>query len=105
MLSANGSITVYHFDEESEQYTRQIIKGASVFTKCGAKFSDRGDGFVYNNKSVIRIWSADLIDITTNDYILIGAGSEELDRSRCFKVTSVTDNRRGLNKHLKIECV
>ena len=105
MLSANGSITVYHYDEESGQYTRQIIKGASIFTRYGAKFSDRGDGFIYNNKCVIRIWSSDMIDISTDDYILIGAGGEDFDRSECFKVTSVTDNRRGLSKHLKIECV
>lgn len=104
MISVNGSVTIYHYDEESESYTLAQYPEASIYHTT--KTATQDGNFISQGFCKIRIPTVKQIDISTNDYIYLGITDKELDKSKCLKVAAFGDNRRGSKQmhHWRIEC-
>ena len=104
MISANGSITIYHYDEETETYIIAQYPTASIYH--GSKTIPQDGNLISQGFCKIRIPTSEKINISTNDYVYLGITDEELDKSKCLKVMAFGDNRRGSSQmhHWRIEC-
>lgn len=104
MISVNGSITLYHYDENSGSYTSMQYPSVSIYH--GSKTVTQDGNLISQGFCRIRIPTAERIDVSTNDYVYLGITDAELDKSICLKVMAFGDNRRG-SKHMhhwRIEC-
>ena len=79
-MLTNGTVTIYHFDEENEEYAPISYGNANIFRR--KRSADEKGG----------------------DYVYLGTTSAPLDRDSCLFVTGYSDNRRGTLKHWRIEC-
>lgn len=105
MITANATVTLYRYNEETDSYARKIFRGVSVHARTKTQFSDRGDGFVDASACTVRIETDRALGISTDDYVFVGVGGAVPDKARCFKVMSFVDNRRGAALgHWRIEC-
>lgn len=107
-MTANGSITIYSYNEKSGGYTPHQYRNVGIYMKKGSTalnygYSGRG-GFAESNVCIIRIPTSAAISISCDDYVYPGLTCGAIDKSRCMKVVAFTDNRRGGIKHWKIEC-
>ena len=104
MISVNGSITIYHYNEATESYTLTQHTAASIYH--GIKTVAQDGNLISRGFCRIRIPTSKHIDISTDDYIYLGLTEKELDKSKCIKVTAFGDNRRGSKPmhHWRIEC-
>ena len=117
-MTTNECVTLYHYDEESEAFTRYFFPRASVHRAVLAAVAE--SGLVMDSVVKIRIptdaaadtagvnGAAGLCDavglIDVGDYVFIGKSeSERPDRARCCKVLGFSQNLRGANPHIRIE--
>ena len=110
-MTTNECVTLYHYDEESEAFTRYFFPRASVHRAVLAAVAE--SGLVMDSVVKIRIptdaaGTAGLCDaaglIDVGDYVFIGKSeSERPDRARCCKVLGFSQNLRGANPHIRIE--
>lgn len=103
MNTANGSVTIYHYDEEKEIYLPAHYKKSSIYH--GSKTIAKDGGFVSTGVCKIRIPTSERIDISTDDYIFLGLTNEPINKEKCLKVNAFGDNRRGTLPHWRIECL
>lgn len=105
MTCANADITLYHYDENADEYLPRVFRGVSVHWRNAVDFSDRSDGFVNGSSCTVRIETSEKIAVSCDDYVLLGAETAELDKGKCLKVSAFSDNRRGRALgHWRIEC-
>ena len=97
------SITLFHYDEEKEEYKRQFFKKASVYYEH--KSAATQNGFVHANTITVRIPTTSEIIIKEGDYVYIGE-MHYLNREASKKVVAFSDNRRGTYpvRHWRISC-
>lgn len=96
-------ITIYHItDEDTGAYERTEHK-ATVY-KSRQIIADNG-GFLENNSFKIRIPGRDTLSVARGDYVYIGVGAPALERSQCYKVVFIADNRRGGLPHYRLEAI
>ena len=101
-MTTNGIITIYHFDEEKDEYARVWIGGASIYRKRQILSEKNGERTA--SEAIIRIPTARELKISCGDYIYIGKGARLPEKEKCFYVTGYSDNRRGGLKHWRIDC-
>lgn len=102
-MLTNKSITVWHIRDDLEGYERQYFPKVSFY---GAdKMLPADKGFTHHTSYSIRIPTADDVKIYNGDYIRAGKHSDDIpDIGIDLKVMSVSDNRRGINKHWRVTC-
>lgn len=107
-MIANGSITLYSYDENSGTYTPCQYRNVSIYMKNASAGSNYGysgrGGFTDSNVCTVRIPTSAAIDISCDDYVYPGLAAGAIDKSKCLKVVSFSDNRRGSLKHWRIDC-
>ena len=101
-MISNGSITVYHYDDESGEYISTVYPEASIYR--GKRITVRGSGFVNDSFLRIRVETEKEIPISTDDYVYLGSTDAPIDKNACMKVIGYGDNRRGNLPHWRIEC-
>ncbi len=102
-MLTNSSATLYHYDENEDNWTRSYFPCAFVYQFNSSSSSTAT--FSPKNHAVIRIPHYAKTNISIGDYILIGKGEKsEPDSSLCFKVTAFSINNFGTSPHLKIVC-
>ena len=102
-MLTNSSVTIYHYDEKEDNWTRTYFPCAFVFRASSSSIS-RGD-FSPKNHAVIRIPHYAKADLSIGDYVLIGNFKEKEPLSDlCFKITAFSVNTFGTSPHLKIVC-
>ncbi len=102
-MITNGSVTLYHYDEADSKWERTLFSGVSIYRRNGATAS--GGSFKPDNYCVIRIPYKKAISVSVGDYIYTGnTPSKEPSFGVCLKVTSFSENLRGLSPHIKIIC-
>lgn len=108
-MKTNMRITLYHYDENSGNYTAKHYL-SHARTRCeSTSYSvgshSGGSGSVKEqNSCIVRIPTFAKIDVACGDYVYLGTASGKIDKSKCFKVTGFADNRVGANPHWRIEC-
>ena len=104
MITANGSVTIYHYNEDEGTYNSTQYPTASIYH--GAKTVSQDGNLTKQGFCKIRIPTMERIDISTDDYIYLGLTDAELDKSKCLKVMAFGDNRFGSRRmwHWRIEC-
>lgn len=125
-MRTNKSITLYHYDGESERFSRVYFPRASVHKAVLAAVSE--GGLVMDSLVKIRIPiagkaglnsstaasdsatdifyndGADLVEVDVGDYVFIGKSEfSKPDRACCHKVLGFSHNLRGANPHVRIE--
>ena len=79
------TVTIWHFDEESEEWQKSIWKNASVYKAFG-QTSDSGSksaGVKNNSKIKVRIFTTSDVTISEGDYIYLGYDKEEKAIYQC----------------------
>lgn len=103
-----GGITIYSYDEKRGGYTPHQYKNVSIYMKKGSVGSNYGysgrGGISDSNVCIIRIPTGSAVAVSCDDYVYLGLTGGAIDKSKCMKVISFSDNRRGGLKHWKIEC-
>lgn len=102
-MTVNGPVTIWHYDEESEEYTPTVYTQAHTYTETRTAASD--GGFVYGNTCRVRIPTNEDIDISTDDYIYIGAAQGGINKGESLKVVGFSDNRKCTTPHWRIDAV
>lgn len=132
-MRTNKSITLYHYDGESERFSRVYFPRASVHKAVLAAVSE--GGLVMDSLVKIRIPiagkaglnsstaglnsgttasdsatdifyndGADSVEVDVGDYVFIGKSEfSKPDRACCHKVLGFSHNLRGANPHVRIE--
>ncbi len=98
----DGTVTVYHYDEATESYSRCVYSGCSVHTVLKAVPSENGAR--YDNLCTVRIPADDVLPIGLGDYVFDGVGADGPDKRSCRTVVRVCDNRRGILRHWRLDC-
>lgn len=102
-MISNSSVTLYHYDEATSTWERTVLSGVSIYCRSGATATN--SSFSPDNYCVIRIPYQKSVSVLAGDYVYAGnASSKEPSLGHCFKVTSVSENLRGLSPHIKIIC-
>lgn len=101
-MICNGDMTVWHFDEDAEIYSRQyfpnVFKSFSKSIVSGKAEISRSD------HARVRIPTASDIGIYEHDLVRFGCFTDEHpDKTACLKVMTVRDNRFGANPHWRID--
>lgn len=96
-------ITIYHITDTSTGQFEQIHLSATIHKKNAQKQDD--GGFCFDNAYIIRIPTKTPLNIQIDDYIVLGEGRSNKIPYGAYKVVSVTDNRRGVLSHIRIEAV
>lgn len=102
-MITHSSITLFHYDDKKEEYTRQFFKKASVY--YDHRSAPAHNGFVHANTVTVRIPTKESIIIKEGDYVYIG-DMRFLNREASLKVTGFSDNRKGSApvRHWRINC-
>lgn len=105
-MQANSKITVWHFDEDSQEYSRRNICGVYVdITERISKNGIKQKGFFDAKILRVRIPTTKEISVCPGDYVRVGVHNEDEPKKMfCFKVNEVKDNRRGGQPHWRISC-
>ena len=105
-MQASFNITIWHFDDDKEEYSRQVICGVYVDgVKKIAKNGIKQKGFFDAKTLRVRIPARKDIFVFLGDYVRVGKYDEDApDKVHCFKVNEIKDNRRGGQPHWRISC-
>lgn len=98
------TVTIRHFNEESEEWEKSIWKNATVYKS----FGQTGDaaGVKNNSKIKVRIFTTQDISISEGDYIFLGYDEDaEINKAKCEKITEFSDRRVGKNPHWRIGAI
>ena len=109
MIFENKKVTVFHYDDKNETYTKTVFSGAEV-SKTEKIESDgknyKGDS--EKTSGVIRIPSGKSLGIFVGDYVLIGETDDlRPDFARVNKICAVKENFRGMPflRHIRIDII
>lgn len=106
MIFKDNTITVFHYDDINEAYTKKVFSGAEVTKAEGISTGKLGDS--EKTKGIIRIPSKKSLDIYTGDYVYIGRTDDlRPDRSKVNKIVTVKNNLCGAPflRHIRIEFI
>lgn len=105
-MTTDRSITIYHFDDETDEFHVSFCGRASVYVLDKIKPDERGRIFDSGAKIRIPVSSLEDVAVSVGDYIFIGeTKSEKLNKADCYHILSVTKNYKGVNPHIKIFAV
>ncbi len=102
-MTVNGAVTVWHWNEETEEYAPTVFYAAHIYNETRTDVSD--GGFVHGNTCKVRIPTTSTIDISTDDYIYIGIAEGSISKGECLKVVAFCDNRKCTSPHWRIDAV
>lgn len=94
-------VTLYHRGKEG--YEKQIFDNVKMHFSEGVKIND--NGFSQLNSYVIRIFTDKKINLAPEDKLEVGASENGVPSQEALTVLRVTDNRVGVHKHWKVECL
>ena len=99
----NASVTVWHYDEDTEEYTRTVAESVHWYETDGTE--DEKGGFLPAKKVIVRFFKN--APVSCGDLVRKGVfNGEKPEKSACFAVMSITDNREArLLPHVKAVCV
>lgn len=98
------TVTIWHFDEVSEEWKKSFWKNASVYKAFG-QASDSA-GVKNNSKIKVRIFTTSDVTVSEGDYIYLGYDkSAEINKANCEKITEFSDRRIGKNPHWRIGAI
>ncbi|MBE7015573.1 MAG: hypothetical protein E7417_01980 [Ruminococcaceae bacterium] len=104
-MRCDSFVTLWHFDEETGRYRREIYPARVYFEGRLSKSGVKQDSFYSGARGFVRIPASFGVKVSLGDYIRRGrcfdAGP---DRIEDLKVSKITDNRFGHNPHIKIFC-
>lgn len=101
-MITNKDITIYHFEEENDEYAPVWQGRANVCLK--RRITSGKSGFSSSDTAVIRIATRATLKIENGDYVFVGKKHKKIDKEKCLAVTGVSDNRRGGLPHWRVEC-
>lgn len=96
------TVTLFYYDEDEAIYKPKVYYNAMAHSVHGINQSDKGMDDA--NKKTIRIFTEDNLEMYLNGYIRIGEVASELEKNLCNRITVLSDNRRGINRHWRLEC-
>lgn len=105
-MTTKDCITLWHLKDNKTGFLRSFFSKAHVhtrdsFTKSGIKEK----GFHPSGTASVRIPTNEKIVVSPGDYIQVGEHSgDEPDYGNAFRITAVSDNRRGASPHWKLLC-
>ncbi len=101
-MTTNGDITVFHYDELSETYTKTYFP--EVFRGHTEQIVSEKGGFAKSDIARVRIPTKDDVQVFENDYVFFGKAEGRVpDKEKCLRVMAVRDNRFGANPHWRID--
>ena len=102
-MLTNAAVTIWHYDEETERYTRFTSDRVHLYETDGTE--DEKGGFTPGRKVILRLFSD--TPVANGDLVRRGVFFDEKpDRNECLAVISITDNRESrLLPHRKVVCV
>lgn len=105
-MTTNSCVTIWHFDEQKEVWTRQDFPKAHIYAKQKlGKNGIKQKGFYDASGCVVRIPQAVHIEVVPGDYLHIGSyNATAPQKEQDMKVIEVSDNRRGGSPHWRISC-
>nr|DAZ63243.1 MAG TPA: hypothetical protein [Caudoviricetes sp.] len=106
MIFKNSIITVFHYDDVNETYTKKMFSGAEVTKAEGISADKSGDN--EKTSGIIRIPSKKSLEIFAGDFVYIGKTDDlRPDRSRVNKIVTVKNNLRGAPflRHIRVEFI
>lgn len=93
----NGSVTLYHYDENTEVYLQAYFESVSVFLDNKVITNDRG--LTADDVLKIRIYTDEAIAIDKDDRLVLGRAETAIPpKTGTYKVIGFSDNRRGSKK-------
>lgn len=104
-MTTNGSITVWHYDEENECYIKKKFDGVSMHNVQKSS-SALGKG-TRTKTRVCKIRIPTLLEagLSLGDYVRIGLSTDDAPERGCdMVITEIADNRRGANPHWRVLC-
>ena len=102
-MITNADITLYHYDEDNEQWTKNCYFSVHFFADNLVSVDDTGLSSADVVK--IRIPTRQEVPLCNGDRIVRGISlAPAPDRNNCFTVISWSDNRRGTAPHYRVRC-
>lgn len=109
MIFENKKITVFHYDDKNEAYTKTVFSGAEVYKTEKIETGNRGsNGDSEKTSGIIRIPSTKSLDIFVGDYVQTGETDDlRPDFAKVNKICAVRENFRGMPflRHVRIDIV
>ena len=104
-MTTNGSITVWHYDDVNECYTKKKFIGVSM-QNVQKSSTALGKGTRTEVRVCkIRIPTTAKVELHLGDYVRIGLSSDKEPERGCdMVITEIADNRRGTNPHWRVLC-
>ncbi len=94
------TVRIFHYERERGEYSfRDYPATVAKEERIGAKKS----GDCRKSAVSIRIFTLKDIGVKTGDYAAVDERSESPNKDRALKVTRVSDNRRGIAPHWRLE--
>ena len=93
-------ITVFH--KVSSGYSVKVYS-AAVRRRDGISFTD--GGIESEKEAVVRIYTGNSLDISPYDRIVFEKTSVKNPPDSAFIIKRVSDNRRGILSHIRLDCV
>lgn len=104
MLMCNETVTLIHHikDVDGDTYTCTVYECASWYKKRTISTSEKGAS--PSNTYDARIMTNEDIAAELGDYVAFGIVKEvtkpsDIKDLDCFRITAISDNRRGMLKH------
>lgn len=102
-MITNAEITLYHYDEDEETWTKNSYCPVHVYTDNLVSVDDTGLSSADVVK--IRIPTQQEVPIHNGDRVVRGVSTAASpDRDHGFTVISWSDNRRGTAPHYRVTC-
>lgn len=104
-MTTNGSITVWHYDDVNECYTKKKFDSVSM-QNVQKSSSALGKGTrTETHVCKIRIPTTANVGLYLGDYVRIGLSTDNAPERGCdMVINEITDNRRGANPHWRVLC-
>lgn len=94
-------VTLYHKGEYG--YEKTICENVKLHVSSGVSVND--NGYTQANTCVLRIFTSEPICLAAEDKMEIGKSDADFPSLDAFTVIRITDNRVGMHKHWKVECI
>ncbi|MBQ7794715.1 MAG: hypothetical protein IJ366_09410 [Clostridia bacterium] len=93
-----AAVTCYSYDRQADRYSRKIYSNASCHFISKLDTGKRAENA---SNAIVRIFTDSAAPCKTGDRIALYASLSERPPDDCYKVISVTDNRRAINQRMR----
>lgn len=100
-MTLNKSISIYRYDDYENNYERIFYGEVSLYNEF--KTVAENGGLNAENILKIRIPTENMLDIRLGDHVILG--DMPFCREEALKIIAVSDNRRGLNPHYRVNAL